>query len=49
MVSDICLYSESPGAAVYLVSKSDFDSDPDIINDQNKLMKYRVPEGNTSI
>ena len=49
VVRDIHLESVPPGAAVYLVPKIKLERDPEILNDEGKLAKYRVPEGNTPV
>ena len=49
VVHDVRLDSVPPGAAVYLVPKVDLERDPSIKDDQCKLAKYRVPEGDTPV
>lgn len=49
VVPDVRLDSFPPGAAVYLVPKVDLELDPSIMDDQGKLAKYRVPEGDTPV
>ncbi|MBA7496254.1 hypothetical protein ES702_06853 [subsurface metagenome] len=49
MVDKIELISEPPGAKVYLVPLLDWEKDPSIISDDNKLSKFQVPDGNTPV
>jgi hypothetical protein len=45
----ISLWSRPTGATVYLVPLYDWENDPNIINDDRKLSRYQVAQGNTDV
>lgn len=46
---EISLNSRPAGAIVYLVPLYDWENDPDIMNDDRRLSRYRVAQGNTNV
>jgi hypothetical protein len=46
---NINLASTPQGATVYLVPLYDWENDPEIVNDDRKLARHRLPQGNTDV